>query len=36
MPEPRLTLPEDVVSTVDEVATRRECSRSALVADALR
>ena len=31
-----LRLPEDVVRATDEVATRRECSRSALVEDALR
>ena len=29
-------LPETVVRATDEVATRRECSRSALVEDALR
>jgi predicted transcriptional regulator len=31
-----ITLPEDVVRAADEVATRRACSRSALVEDALR
>ena len=31
-----LRLPENVVRATDEVATRRECSRSALVEDALR
>ena len=29
-------LPENVVRAADEVATKRECSRSALVEDALR
>jgi predicted transcriptional regulator len=29
-------LSEDVVGTADEVAAKRECSRSALVEDALR
>jgi predicted transcriptional regulator len=39
MPKPRrvtVTLSEDVVGAADEVAAKRECSRSALVEDALR
>jgi predicted transcriptional regulator len=39
MPETRrvtVTLSEDVVGAADEVAAKRECSRSALVEDALR
>jgi predicted transcriptional regulator len=39
MPKPRriaVTLPESVVGAADEVAARREWSRSALVEDALR
>jgi predicted transcriptional regulator len=39
MPKPRrvtVTLPEDVVGAADELATKRACSRSALVEDALR
>jgi predicted transcriptional regulator len=38
MPKPRrvtITLPEDVVGAADEVAAKRECSRSALVEEAL-
>jgi predicted transcriptional regulator len=31
-----ITLPEDIVGAADEVAAKRECSRSALVEDALR
>jgi predicted transcriptional regulator len=31
-----VSLPENIVRATDEVATRRECSRSALIEDALR
>ena len=31
-----ISLPEDIVRASDEVAAKRECSRSALVEDALR
>jgi metal-responsive CopG/Arc/MetJ family transcriptional regulator len=31
-----ISLPEEIVRAVDETSTKRECSRSALVEDALR